>query len=146
MDIGSLTLASSIWFIELAMSYFSHGSLTKPTILRIRKMEKPTAADHDAISGRVAEVMMRHMRGKPSGCLCLAEEATLHPQRTRRLIGNPNGYAAPFICFNNVKCEMRSAKCEVRNGIAIATANANVDAIPSCTRLPPSLYLLPPLL
>ena len=35
---------------------------------------------------------------------------------------------------------MRSAKCEM--GVAIATAN--VDVMPSCIRLPPSLYLLSP--
>ncbi len=40
----------------------------------------------------------------------------------------------------NARCEMRSAKCEI--GVAIAIAN--VDAMPSCIRLPPPLYLLSP--
>ena len=46
--------------------------------------------------------------------------------------------------LRNAKCEMQSAKCKVRN--ASATADANVDAVPSCTYLPQSFYLLPPLL
>ena len=37
---------------------------------------------------------------------------------------------------------MRNAICEMRNGSVIATTN---DAMPSCTRPPPSLDLPPPL-
>ncbi len=55
-----------------------------------------------------------------------------------------------MIIRGDLKCKnakMRSAKCEVRNakcqmGVAIATVN--VDVMPSCTRLPTSLYLLSP--
>ena len=46
-----------------------------------------------------------------------------------------------MVIRGDVKCKKRSANCEVRDEIAIATAN--VDAMPYCTRLPPSLYLLP---
>ena len=39
---------------------------------------------------------------------------------------------------NKGGCKVQNAKCEM--GVAIATAN--VDAMPSCIHLPPSLYLL----
>ena len=45
--------------------------------------------------------------------------------------------------MRRAKFKMRNAKCKIRNGSTIATANANMNATPSCTRLPPSLYLLP---
>ena len=46
---------------------------------------------------------------------------------------NKRGYKV-----RNAKCKVQNAKCKMR--VAIATANINV--MPFCIRLPPSLYLL----